>query len=307
MSTVLVTGARGFIGRSLVAQLATAGHAVRMPAREARLDEWHDAPWTDALSGVDVVIHLAARAHVMREQSADPFTAFRTINVDGTSQLARAAARAGVRRLLFVSTIGVLGNETHDEPLSDASPPSPRGPYAISKHEAELALQDVCAASDLEYVTLRPPLVVGAGAPGNLARLLRLADSALPLPLATVRNQRSYVGVRDLCVVLMNCMTGAANRNKVYVVADPERLSTPELISIMRRRMGRPERLVPFPPRLLRRIARCAGLDAEAERLLGSLVVDASRMARVAYPSHPVGLRREIEAMVDGYRAGRPG
>jgi nucleoside-diphosphate-sugar epimerase len=284
---VLVTGATGFVGGAVVERAAGAGWRVRAAARRATLRAWqpgvtalnlgdlsHEVDWRKALEGVDAVVHCAARVHVMRESAADPLAAFRAVNVAATLNLARQAVAAGVGRFVFVSTIGVNGAETFDRPFSAADAPDPHSPYAASKHEAEAALRSLAIETGLELVIVRPPLVIGAGAPGNYARLMRWLQRGLPLPLASVRNRRSLVGCRNLADLIVTCLAHPDAPGQTFLVCDGEDLSTPELLRRTASALGRTARLLPMPPKVLRAAANLAGRGAMAQQLCGSLQVD---------------------------------
>ncbi len=282
---VLVTGASGFVGRALCLTLRGAGHRVIAAVRnQARLPEGcepcivgdigPDTDWTEALKGADAVAHLAARVHVIREPAEDPLAAFRRTNVEGTLRLARAAARAGVGRLVFLSSVKALGDSSPNGPLTGASPPYPEDPYGISKCEAEAGLREIESQFQLEVVILRPPLVYGPGVRGNFRSLLKLVDRRVPLPLKVVANRRSLLYLGNLVDAIALCLEGPAATNRTYLLRDGEDLSTPELIQRLGTALGRRTLLFPVPARLLKLGAGCIGRSAEVRRLLGSLTVD---------------------------------
>lgn len=289
MTRVLVSGASGFIGRALCDMLAARGLSVRAAVRtpssmpgDVRVVGEIDpnTEWRNALEGVDAVVHLAARVHVMREATADPLAAFRTVNVAGTERLARECAVAHVRRLVFVSSIKVNGERTLGRPFSEADPPAPEDPYGVSKLEAEQALQRVAAATGLEAAIVRPCLVYGPGVGGNLGRLLAAIEHGVPLPLASVDNRRSLIGLTNLCDLLTRCVTHPSAAGEIWLASDGEDLSTPELIRALAAGAGRPARLVPFPPRWLELAAGLAGARGVYERVCGSLQADSSKARR---------------------------
>ena len=256
--------------------------------------------WLDTLCGVDVVIHLAARVHVMRDDSTDPLAEFRRVNVAGTENLARQAVRDGVRRLVYVSSIKVSGESTPltTRPVASKIPPSPpfakkggvgefftendeanpQDPYGISKWEAEQVLHRVAAETGLEVVIVRPPLVYGAGVKGNFAQMLKVLARGIPLPLAAVDNRRSLIYVGNLVDALILCATHSAAAGQTYLVSDGEDVSTPELLRQLGAVMGHPARLYPCPQALLRLAGRLTGKADQIERLLGSLRVDSSKI-----------------------------
>ncbi|ULX57900.1 UDP-glucose 4-epimerase [Ectothiorhodosinus mongolicus] len=311
----MVTGASGFVGAALCRELDARGFAVRgavrslhssfslasgiEPVAVGNLDAATD--WSSALAGVDCVIHCAARAHVMHETEADALAAYRSVNVDGSRHLAEQAAAAGVRRLVYLSSIGVLGIHTNGRGpffVSDAS--NPVEDYAVSKWEAEQALWAVAANTGLEVVVVRPPLVYGPGAKGNLARLLKLVRSGVPLPLGAVHNQRSLIGLDNLVDLLIRCVDHPAAAGQTLLVSDGEDVSTPDLLRHMAAGLGRSARLVPVPVPLLRLAGRALGKQAEVDRLVGSLQIDSRHTRELLDWTPPVSLAEGIRRMVQG-------
>jgi nucleoside-diphosphate-sugar epimerase len=237
--------------------------------------------WTAALQDVDVVIHLAARVHVMRDDAVDPLTEFRCVNTAGTEHLARSAAASGVKRLVYVSSIKVNGEETsYGRIYSEQDAPAPQDPYAISKWEAEQALQRVARKTGLQTVIVRPPLVYGTGVKENCAQMMRMISRGIPLPLASVSNQRDLLYVGNLVDALIVCAAHPAAAGQTYVLSDGESISTPELLRQLAYAMGAPARVFSFPPSLLKVAGRMIGKSAQIERLLGSLQIDSSKIRR---------------------------
>jgi nucleoside-diphosphate-sugar epimerase len=283
-SRVLITGASGFIGRSLLA--AAAPLAVRAAVRSEAApklgadqvvigDIGAQTDWSRALIGVDQVVHLAARVHVMKPTARDR-AEFERTNVLGTEQLARAAAAAGVKRFVFLSSIKVNGERTVDRPFRFDDLPQPQDDYALSKLEAERRLSAIEAASGMSVAIVRPPLVYGPGVRANFLRLMSLVRSGLPIPLASIANARSLVSVWNLCDLICALLRHARPMSGVFLVADSEAVSTAELIRRLAAAMQRPARLFSLPSGALHALAALTGRGAELHRLCDSLAIDTS-------------------------------
>lgn len=285
---VLVTGATGFVGSVVVEHLLKLeGIAVLAGTRDAQR-AWapgvtplllpdlacHNSSMPPLL-GIDTVVHCAARVHVMDERAADPLAEFRRVNVEGTLNLARRAAAAGVRRFIFISSIKVNGEST---PVGHAfcpeHAPAPEDAYGRSKFEAEQGLRALARETGMEVVIIRPPLLYGPGVKGNFASMIQWLEWGLPLPLGAIPNKRSLLGLDNLADLIVRCLDHPAAANQVFLAADGEDLSTTELLGAVAQAMGRPARLIALPPALLRLGAGLLGRQAVAERLLGSLQVD---------------------------------
>ncbi|MBC3303304.1 NAD-dependent epimerase/dehydratase family protein [Pseudomonas sp. SWRI18] len=287
---VLVTGATGFVGRGLIRSCTDVGcidvvAALRHPQsyNEPHVevvvigDISGTGDFTRALESVDVVVHLAGRAHVTGEALADALAKFRAVNVKGTTALAKQARDAGVTRFILVSSIGVNGAQTINKPFTEDSIPAPHADYAVSKLEAELALRQIADGSTMEWVIVRPPLVYGAQAPGNFGRLLKLVSSGLPLPVASVENSRSMISLENLAHFLRQCITQPAAANQLFLISDGITLSTPEIIAQLALGMGVKPRLLPCPPVLLRWGASLIGRQGMYKQLCESLIIDSSK------------------------------
>ncbi|WP_283742665.1 SDR family oxidoreductase [Sideroxydans sp. CL21] len=311
---LLITGASGFVGRPLSAELLARGYMVRAAVRNAGTSAENSAVsvvgeidgetrWAEALSGIDAVIHLAARVHVMHDNSDDPLAEFRRTNTTGTEHLARSAAANGVRRLVYVSSIKVNGEETSDGRIySENDIPAPQDPYGISKWEAEQVLQRVAQETGLEIVIVRPPLVYGAGVKGNFAQMMRVVASGLPLPLASVRNKRDLVYVGNLVDALVVCATHPTAAGNTYLVSDGEDISTPDLLHRLGEAMGHAARVFSCPLPLLKLAGRLTGKSSQIERLLGSLQVDSGKIRRELNWIPPYSLQQGLQATAEWYR-----
>jgi nucleoside-diphosphate-sugar epimerase len=252
--------------------------------------------WSFALRGVDVIVHLAARVHVMRDTATDPLAEHRHVNRDGTRGLAEQAAQAGVRRLMFLSTVKVHGERSRDRAFSESDAPAPADPYAISKWEAEQALREVASRSRLETVVLRPPLVYGPGVKGNVLTLLKLCEKGVPLPIGSIRNRRSLLAVANLADAIRICAEKPEATGQTFLVRDGADLATPELVRAIARALGRPARLVPVPEPLLRTAAGFPGIGGTVGRLLDSLAVDDGKLRRMLGWVPPLAMEEALAA-----------
>ena len=309
-STVLVTGANGFIGRLLCDALAASGRrprkAVRasvpgLPGTIAVGDIGPGTDWRTVLEGARCVMHLAARTHVLRETAADPLAEYRRINVAGTERLARAAAAQGVRRFVFLSSVKVHGERTDGRPYAEAVTPRPEDAYGISKLEAEHVLARVAVETGLDVVVLRPPLVYGPGVKGNFLRLMRLVARGMPLPLGSIDNRRSLVYAGNLADAIVKVIGSPQAAGKTYLVSDGEDVSTPGLVRALAQALGVKARVWPIPVAALKLAATLAGRSADLARLTDSLQVDTSRMRRELDWRAPFTLTQGIEQTAQWY------
>jgi UDP-glucose 4-epimerase len=315
----LVTGADGFVGKAVCRRLLAADYALRAglwnaelwPALQAAVpgvsefavigDLGENPNLPAALEDVSVVVHLAARVHVMHDKAGDPLHEFRRVNVGGTAALARAAAAQGLRRLVFVSTAKVNGESTPGRPFAEGDPPAPQDPYAVSKWEAEEALRSVAEKTGLEVVIVRPPLVYGPGVRANFLSLMRLVGRGIPLPLPDTKNRRSLIGVENLADCLVRCVSHPGAANETFMVSDGEDVSTRELIARLARALGRSARFLPVPEFAVRLAARLVGKEAAVDRLLGSLVIDSGKARRTLEWKPPVTLDSGLAATARWY------
>jgi nucleoside-diphosphate-sugar epimerase len=300
---VVVTGAGGFIGTHLVAALAASGYEVRAvvrrhPPKDAvpgishcLVSDIADADWGPILSGADAVVHLAAIAH--RRDSGDR-ARVRAVNVTAVSGLAMAAAAAQVRRLVLVSSVGVLGANSGNGSFAADAAPNPHDFYSLTKLEAEQAAQRVADDGGLELSIVRPPLVFGPDAPGNFGRLVRLIGSPWPLPFGAIHNRRSLVSVWNLCDFLIACITSAGALGPPLLVADDEAISTSELLRACNEILGRHTPIVAVPVPIVRLAGTLLGRRGDIERLCQSLRVDThTSKARLGWKP-PLSLRQGL-------------
>ena len=307
---ILVTGATGFVGSAVVDRLTV--YSEFTPRAAVRRENYRlsstgdviqvgdlapDTDWDAALRGIDVVVHAAARVHIMDDVLADPLTEFRKINVEGTLSLARQAAAVGVKRFIFISSIKVNGEGTlFGKPYRDDDPPAPVDPYGISKMKAEQGLQQLAMDTGIEMVIVRPPLVYGPGVKANFQTMMRWLDKGIPLPLGSIHNKRSLVALDNLVDLIVTCIDHPAAANQTFLAGDGEDLSTTELLQRMAKALGKPARLIPVTVKVLELGATFLGKRAIAQRLCGSLQVDISKAQEVLGWTPPIsvdeGLRR---------------
>lgn len=316
---VLITGADGFVGKVVCRRLLESGltpcaglqNASSWPALKAiipglgefaTIGDLGTSPYLySMLKGVSAVVHLAARVHIMYDNALKPLNEFRRVNVEGTAALARAAVAEGVRRFVFVSTVKVNGELTAERPFTEEDLPAPQNPYAVSKWEAENVLRNVSAETGLEVVIIRSPLVYGPGVRANFLSLMRLVERGLPLPLPGTNNRRSLIGVENLADCLVRCVTHPGAANQTFMVSDGQDVSTRELVVRLASLLGRTARFLPVSERAMRLAARLVGKRSVADRLLGSLEIDSSKVRCVLEWEPPVALDHGLEATARWY------
>ena len=308
----LVTGANGFVGHA-VWQWLNSMSDVQAVGCVRRADAFTDTgaavvtvgdlsaqtDWSVALAAVDVVVHAAARVHVMQDTETDPLSAFRAVNVEGTLNLARQAAAAGVKRFVFISSVKVNGESTRiGRPFTEADTSNPQDAYGLSKHEAEQGLRQLAVDTGMEAVIIRPPLVYGPGVKANFAALMRAVQRGWPLPLGAVHNQRSLVALSNLVDFIVTCISHPQAANQTFLVSDGQDLSTTELVRGMARAAGVPARLLPVPVWALQAGATLLGKGDAVQRLCGNLQVDISKARQLLGWVPPIssdeGLRRAV-------------
>lgn len=305
---ILVTGATGFIGVSLCKALITlpdvsvvgsGRSSIELVATNFVFSKVTDTStageWRNILEGVDVVIHLAARAHVLSEISSDPLVEFRKVNVEGTLMLAEQAINAGVKRFIFLSSIGVNGSCTLEQAFDETSLPAPQAMYAVSKWEAEQGLESLCANKSMDLVIIRPPLVYGANAPGNFKRLLKLVSSGMPLPLAGLKNTRTMVALENLVDFIKTCVTHPLAANEMFLISDKQSVSTPQIIKALASGMHSRSPLFAVPDLFLLGGAKILGKYSVYQQLCGSLEIDSKKSRTLLSWVPPVDVKDALE------------
>lgn len=306
---ILVTGASGFVGRRLANTLVQDGASVICSSRtpmQLEGAEWRSAPdldattdWSHSLTQVQTVIHCAARVHVMNETAHDPLLLFRQVNLAGTMALAEQAAANGVRQFIFLSSVKVNGEQTlPGAAFCETSVANPSDPYGVSKYEAEQALLALGRSTGMAITIIRPPLVYGPGVGANFLAMLRWVKKQVPLPLASIQNQRSFVYLDNLVSLILHCIGNSLATNQVFLVSDGQDLSTPELLRECAAALNVPSRLLPFPPAWLNLLAKMAGKKAMAERLCQSLQVDISKAKMQLGWSPPYTVQQGLQTTV---------
>jgi len=282
---ILITGANGFVGTTLCAELLQSTphslfaaqrhpHPLGLP-RLKPLPIRDLADLTPHLPQIDVIVHLAARVHQMRDTAPDPLAAFRAVNTTASALLAQVAAQSGVKRFIYLSSIKVNGEHTRPgQPFTAQDPPHPQDPYAISKAEAEIQLRQIAHSTGLEVVIIRPPLIYGPGVKANFRSLITWVDRCLPLPFGSIDNRRSLVALPNLVDLIITCLTHPAAANQTFLVSDNHDLSTTGVLKAMAKALGKPSLLIPIPSPWLQTLATLTGKPNLAQRLCSSLQVD---------------------------------
>lgn len=313
---ILLTGANGFVGRALSDALLKQGEQVSALVRKPGSAPEGTAEWAIAASDFDdlaarwphtlrcdVVVHLAARVHMLHDTASDPLAAYRATNVAGALRVARAARTAGARRFVFLSSIKAVAESSAGRPLDESTPPRPTDPYGISKLEAERALAQYGAESGMEIVVVRPPLVYGPGVRANFLKLMQAVAGGVPLPLGAVDARRSLVYVENLADVLVHCASDPRAAGKTFHVTDGRDLSVAELVGTLARQLHAPARLLRVPPSVLRAAGWLTGRSAQLERLLGELRVDSARVTAVLEWEPPHSVEQGLLETASWYRA----
>lgn len=314
--TVVVTGANGFLGNAVVLKLVSQASLVRALVRSKATDDFVQSGLLDVVVGdfssisschkvlqsATYLVHCAARVHVMNDKHENPLSEFRAINVEGTLNLGRQAAAAGVKRFIFISSIKVNGEGARaGQAYKESDHSDPQDPYAISKHEAEQGLRQVAADTGMDVVIIRPPLVYGPGVKANFAALMNVVKRGLPLPLGAIHNQRSLIALDNLVDFIITCINHPNAANQTFLISDGRDLSTSELIRTMAKAAGVPARLIPVPVPMLKLAGRLLGKGDVVQRLCGNLQVDISKARNLLGWSPPISVEEGIRrAMMGG-------
>lgn len=306
---ILITGATGFVGTSLVqkindlheiiALVRSSGDCLPLTVKQIIADNIFEAELPE---NIDVVIHLAGRAHVLNEVSKNPIDEFRKVNVEGTMQLARQALEKKVKRFIFMSSIGVNGATTGSVPFSENSQPKPHADYALSKYEAEQALIQLFQGTSTELVIIRPPLVYAAHAPGNFAKLLKLTATHLPLPFAHINNKRSFIALDNLVNFIECCITHPKAANELFLIADSQAISTEQLVKSIKLGMQKPARLFYIPKTMAKLGAMLVGKQKLYEQLYESLEIDSSKALHLLGWTPPLGIDQALKKVGGSYQ-----
>ncbi|SKB00791.1 UDP-glucose 4-epimerase [Pseudomonas extremaustralis] len=313
--SVFLTGATGFVGGAVMRRLVTDDVRVTAAVRDGskvacgdvdvvRFDTLEDVNWHSSLAGVDAVVHCAARVHVMSDTEVDPLAAFRKVNVEGTLNLARQAAQAGVRRFVFISSIKVNGEGTRPgQPYTADDQCAPSDAYGVSKLEAEQGLLALAARTSMEIVIIRPVLVYGPGVKANFLDMMRWLDKGIPLPFGAIDNRRSLVALDNLVDLIITAINHPAAANQTFLVSDGDDLSTTQLLRSTALALGKSARLLPVPAWMLSTAARLVGKDALSQRLCGSLQVDIQKTRTLLQWAPPVSVNDALKAVAIHYKS----
>lgn len=301
---ILVTGATGFVGSKLMTELKAKNYDVSGTSRRSLSADpdlinigeiAENTDWSSALEGCDVVVHTAGRAHMLNDTAEDKLAEFRRVNRDATLKLAHDAQAAGVKHFIFISSIGVNGNATSGIPFTEESIPAPTSDYAISKLEAEIALKEQFSATQMAITLIRPALICGENAPGNIRRLLKLVHSGLPLPFKGVKNKRSMVSLENVVSFIIACIENPQAKDELFLLADNDKPTTEGIISAFAEGMNKPARAIWFPSSLLKIGLTAIGKASLYEQLFGSLDIDATKASQRLQWQAPVTLQQTMK------------
>lgn len=308
--TVLVTGSTGFLGKNLLAALTQKNYSLKALVRKTPQERSEKVnyqlfkgmtevtDWSSYFDKVDVVVHCAARVHILSETEENPLEAFRNVNVKASVAMAKAARNAGVKRFIYISSIGVNGAETHESPFNNDTKAAPYSPYTQSKYEAEQKLLAIANESSMDIVVIRPPLIYGPDAPGNFQKLLAAVEKGIPMPFGNSKNRRSFIAVANLTSFISACIEHPKVSNKVMVVADKTAISTGQLIKAIASAYGKGPRLFSFPSGLLRFGLELIGKKGLAQQLCGSLEIDSQASCQILDWNHPTSLEETLAQIV---------
>jgi nucleoside-diphosphate-sugar epimerase len=312
LKKILVTGANGFLGRAVTEALLLAGFGVLCVVRRpfqldgastmiiSDLESQTD--WACYLAGVDCIVHTAARAHIMNDTAPDPLGAFRKVNVTGTLKLAEQAAKFGVKRFIFISSIKVNGESTvKGWPFTEKNSVNPQDAYGLSKIEAEQGLLDMAKKTSMEVVIIRPPLVYGPGVRANFAAMMKWVKKGIPLPFGAIRNQRSLVALDNLVSFIIHCIDHPKAANETFLVSDGEDVSTTQLLQKTAKALGKTALLIPVPVSLMSFAAKLMGKVDVANRLFGSLQVDSSKARELLGWKPVITMDGQLKKLADAY------
>lgn len=319
---ILVTGPEGFVGMQLCRELLRRGNSILGAKRGTKaydLPHFHTidvgdigpaTDWTSALAGVDAVVHLAARVHMMQDTAADPLAEFRKVNVEGTRRLAEASAQAGVKRFVFLSSVKVNGESTDpsstcigrgERLFTEADAPQPEDAYSVSKWEAEKVLREIEQRTGIEVVIIRSPLIYGPGVKANFLKLIQLIEHGMPLPFGGIRNQRSLLSLTNLVELLCCCLEHPKVAGETFLMSDGDDVSTPELVRRIAQALGKPARLLPVPEWVMKLGGTMTGKSNQVKRLCSSLQVDSSKIRRVLGWAPPCSMAEELARVAAWY------
>ena len=315
MKKILVTGATGFIGlavaQELLKQAFDVSAAVRklspfLPdaVKQIEIGDISSLPENiSTLHDMDVVIHIAARAHIMDETESNPLSEFRKVNTTATLNLARQAAEAGVKRFIFISSIKVNGEITESGiPFTAKSTHVPTNPYGLSKFEAEHGLMSLAQNTGMEVVIIRPPLVYGPGVKANFLNMIKWVDKAIPLPLGSVHNKRSLVALDNLVSFICHCINHSKAGNEIFLISDGEDISTTQLLQKVAKALEKKIILLPIPVSLMRFTAKLIGKQAVASRLFDSLQVDSSKARNLLGWQPVINMDEQLNILAKFYK-----